>query len=273
VRCLNEVWESGMGLLFMPHLEVGETLVGRGEVRWRNHFSVVPDDEYDAAMFGPFLFWLTEHARSIARSDRAVDVMLASEIDRSLSAFPRAWQELVALWRKRLQSLGLLGRVRLGLNPNWHPHYRPADCAAAQALWSSVDFLAPSLYGDLSTVRIAADVEARRRAILEDLTGGGAAGARCRLPQLHRLAFTWGEVATGAELTHAERPVPCRSAAELTARRALVCAVMEWTRSKTARDLPVTLWTVGLFDPFGIEPTETTGRVLDSALLHAVRQR
>lgn len=186
-RCLDAARETGFDIVYKPLIEEqpkpsssepalpylaplgspNETLFDRlvnaglrhETTRWRADLPVRPDERYRQKLFDPFLKWL-EHGRSkLIASDTKASLVVATELNRSVSEHPAKWNRLMHNMQERLRAAKLGDRVQVGIDPSvfgndsWRPKeltapLSPSACRELQSMLWTADFYAPSIYGD-----------------------------------------------------------------------------------------------------------------------------
>jgi hypothetical protein len=179
--CLDHAYALGFDVVYKPMIEAEplsnsantsianpknmeevflQTLEGNPEAPWRAKFEFSPTDDYKKKAIEPFMTWLESKKKSdqAFKSFRA-SIVVATELHRSISEYPQAWNGLMWGLRSRLESEGLKYQIEVGIDPSvfgkelWLPSelktsFTKESCAQYEAmLWTS-DFFAPSTYGD-----------------------------------------------------------------------------------------------------------------------------
>ncbi|MCC7440863.1 MAG: hypothetical protein IT285_04480 [Bdellovibrionales bacterium] len=285
-RCLEYVRRAGMDITFQPHLEHPNTLAGAREAAWRATFDVHPDSNFESAMFGEFNTWLAAHATELAASGTQVDIVPAAELERSTASYPAEWSDLLTRMRAGIPA-AIRSRVRVGMNPNWHPmatNLMPtaANCSAYRELVGSFDFVAPSFYGNWQDVLAASDpvagVSGRWadvRSRLMRSTSSTGSPPLCTVPEFGTARLAVGEFGVGGNTRAIEADLPL-TATTVTQRRELIRRLLAWGErgpNATPRPgevpLPMNFWTLSTFDPVGIAKSD--GTVPDLAVVQMLR--
>ncbi len=291
-RCMEKTWQAGMDIVYKPHLDDTSTLETRGEVTWRANFDMRPDAVYEQELFGEFQEWLKSHAGELAKGERQVDVLVSAELERSIAFYPQDWKALVQKFKNRFKEMGFSKNVRLGFNPNWSPAYYPEhnNIQALKDFIESVDFIAPSFYGDVTSFQGGAkNVERKKQELLSKLSGdefqpyivraklpilGPIFGALFQspwtMPQIRDKQFMVGEFGPGFSFTHAEchrcvdrdgeRNMNEWAQKYLQKRRKVYQALLDWAKTQGSADNTpggsqpsfINFWTVAVFDPVGV---------------------
>ena len=111
----------------------------------------------------------------ILDSTRGVDLIPAAELERSTTAFPGEWVDLIWKARAAFAADGLSARIRIGLNLNWFPAYDPdpEQCGDFGQLIHEADYIAPSFYGNWSNTDDGIQQVHDRRDEVDQISGAG----------------------------------------------------------------------------------------------------
>ncbi|CAK9249841.1 unnamed protein product [Sphagnum jensenii] len=179
--CLNRAYELGFDIVYKPMIEAEsranasntsishpktmqevllQAIDGSPEAPWRAKFEFSPTDDYKQKAIDPFMNWI-ESKRASDPSFKTFrgSIVVATELHRSVSEFPQAWNNLMWGLRSRLESEGLKYQIEIGIDPTifgkelWLPSelktsFTRDSCAQYQAMLWTADFFAPSAYGD-----------------------------------------------------------------------------------------------------------------------------
>jgi hypothetical protein len=269
--CLETIWASGLDVVFQPHLESDYIIHPGNPVIWRAYFDYAPDAAYENIMFGTFFDWLERHKDDLRGGGRNVSLVISAELETSTTWYPAQWWSVVRHLRQKFELLGLAGKVPVGFNPNWWPMAKFKDaqgCSDFKNFVKSVDFVAPSFYGDWSrmfttdgrTPRGRAQVDENKSAMIKRLTY--YSDSKCSVPELASKTFLVGEFGVGGDPQHAEQTNwdMMQSPDYPPKRRAIYANLIDWARAQIATrpaatfQTSINVWTGGPFDPVGIIP-------------------
>lgn len=271
-RCLNLAWKSKLHIIYQPHLESDYLINPHHPNVWRANFDFYPQDDYRKQMMDPFLTWLESNKSSILKSNRLIHITLAAELEISTTKYGAAWKALTDDTRNRLRLMGLGGRVQLGYDPNWWPMAAMKDaqgCSTFRQFIQSLDYVAPSLYGDWSHIRDgfgalrgAAQVNDKYAEVIGRLTH--LPQTSCSVPEMAQKNFSIGEFGVGGEITETEKEdAPAmKIPGVIGQRRDIYSNILSWAHTQPAKDQAsravINIWTGGVFDPVGILPNGDT---------------
>jgi hypothetical protein len=179
--CLDEAYALGFDIIYKPMIEAEhssdsektsisnpktmeevllQAIEGNPEAPWRAKFEFSPTNDYKAKAIDPFVIWMESKLKSDPsfKTFRG-SIVVATELHRSISEYPKAWNNLMWGLRTRLEAEGLRYQVEVGIDPTtfgkelWLPSelktsFTKDSCADYQAMLWTADFFAPSAYGD-----------------------------------------------------------------------------------------------------------------------------
>ncbi|MCB0309035.1 MAG: hypothetical protein KDD48_06650 [Bdellovibrionales bacterium] len=152
-RCLEHIWNSGLHLIYLPHVEHADTLCSDEEVYWRANLRVLPDRQYHNVMFKEFLEFLRQKIDEGVNRDTVVDVLPVAELEYSFYSEVEAWTNYIHFLKNEVATLMPYLNIRLGANLNWRPkipdilkNESPYQCQALNELVDLFDYVAPSAY-------------------------------------------------------------------------------------------------------------------------------
>jgi hypothetical protein len=265
-RCLEIAWEAGLDIIYSPHVE--DSTPDENAI-WRAKMSILPDATYTTVGFGEFLSWLQARASDISTGNQTIRVTIETELENSTTGHPNDWKDFTQQMRSSIAALdpsgGLTKQVSLGIQPNWYPISDPSflDCGDYRDWIASLDWIAPSMYGDWSQVQLGADQpQSRIDEVLGRLTREDH--LLCQVPEFKEKPYSFGELGIGSDLVHAERwnPVsPEGQAAFVSARETVYSNLFSWMTTKAPNSgysRVINIWALGIYDPVGISVSPAT---------------
>ncbi|MEK7691054.1 MAG: hypothetical protein AAB425_08545, partial [Bdellovibrionota bacterium] len=272
--------KMGIAVVYKPHLEHRATLQGSHEHVWRANFKIKPDSDLIETVFGDWSAWASRPIGGEIGSPTTW-VVLAAELEKSIALYSDRWLEALTLLK--LSVVQAERPIRFGINLNWESIFAldAGQCASFSELLGKSDFLAFSLYGDFRrarkhSTRFEAALQAGVRGLYDRGQPAGcdwASGGSVQLP-VPKLAI--GEFGVGGNLRRSYSDVPApwwRRGRWVKNRRALFKTFFGWREDKGDALEFTSLWTIGVFDPFGIHEFEQPSRILDPALTFSLRTR
>jgi hypothetical protein len=256
-RCLETAREAGLDITYSPHVE---DHTQNQDVVWRAKMDLHPNISYFNAGFGEFMSWLQSQVTEISSGDQNIRVTLETELEESTTNHPGEWREFTKKFKDVITSNHLENRVTLGIQPNWYPISNPGfwECRDFRDWVTSLDWIAPSMYGDWSHTAEASTQPAERiEEILKRLTRRDQ--FFCKVPEFASKAFSFGELGIGTDLQHAERWVPATAQqlpTFMTEREAVYSNLFSWMETeapKSGKSTFINLWVLGIYDPVGFD--------------------
>jgi hypothetical protein len=268
-RCLETAREAGLDIIYSPHVE---DHTQNQDFVWRAKLDLHPNASYYGAGFGEFMSWLQSRAPEILSADQTIRVTLEAELEKSTTTYPGEWRNFTKKLKKMLASSGLEGRITLGIQPNWRPDSNPGfwECRDFRDWISSLDWIAPSMYGDWShTKEGSAQPEDRIEEILQRLTRSHH--FLCKVPEFASKPLSFGELGIGTDIQHTERWAPVTAQqlpAFTTEREAVYSNLFSWMETeapKSGYSRFINLWVLGIYDPvgFGTTPSAVPDPVIE----------
>jgi len=255
-RCLETAWAAGLDIIYSPHVE--DSTPDENAI-WRAKMDILPDATYTSVGFGEFLSWLQTRASDIAAGNQTIRVTLETELEQSTTAHPRDWEDFTQQIKSSIADLNLSNQVTLGIQPNWYPSSDPGflDCADYGDWIASLDWIAPSMYGDWSQTQ---DGEQQPQDRIDEVLGRLTRADHyfCQIPEFATKPYSFGELGIGADLVHTERFDPVSKDAEpafVSARESVYSNLFSWMTTdapKSGYSRVINLWVLGIYDPVGI---------------------
>lgn len=151
LRCLQKIWDSGLSLTFVPHLESIVTLNRIWESNWRIHCEIPLDEHYFSRAYNALLKSIEKNKGSL-QLHQQIRITVASEIDPAFVTETETTYKTVNKLRSKLNNMQLKNKVKLVWNPNgdflhgWHDGQKKPDYQLLLRIFNNIDSIAPSMY-------------------------------------------------------------------------------------------------------------------------------
>ncbi|BBM83234.1 hypothetical protein [Candidatus Uabimicrobium amorphum] len=167
LRCLQKIWNSGLSLTFVPHLESIVTLNRIWESNWRIHCEIPLDEHYFLRSYGALLKSIEKNKDNI-KLNQQIRITVASEIDPAFVTETQATYKTIERLRRRLAQIGIKNKVKLVWNPNgdflhgWHEGQKKPNYKLLLKIFENIDSIAPSMYEQHNHIINGSYLESRR---------------------------------------------------------------------------------------------------------------
>lgn len=268
--CLKMADSMGFSIIYSPHLEHADTLAGVHEYVWRANFDFVPNTEYLNQVFGEWITWI--NSRPENGQKRLTYAVVASELERSIAKHAKDWLIVVASINERINQAkagGTANQVHMGINFNWEVLFQleESQCDSYFKMLDQIDFAAFSLYGNFRRAirhesRFDGSLEVAKRSLM-NRASRCSRESHTSLGKMPKLAI--GEFGVGGSISRSYADVAApkwRRARWIRERRAIFNTLFSWLKKKSDLEF-VALWTIGVFDPFGIHEFDQPTRIID----------
>lgn len=258
-RCLDIALHQGFQIYYKPHINAPTF------EPWRAYFEVIPDQTFLHAVYGEFWSWIKKNSAKIKKLSRPVHVLMATELETSVIRYPQYWLMAVKQNKMKVKQLGLDSIVSIGWVPNWGAleNLKLKNCSIYSQIFNHVDYVSPTLYGDWRRGIKYPILKTKLIALRKNFLNRYSCKLNPRLPSLQSIGIA--EFAVGLKMAAIhdyskndklafEKLSRQKKQTFLKQRRKIYENFFNDLNGVKfhAKNMPVILWTVGFFDPFGV---------------------